>query len=546
MEHEEETKKVVDSPESTEQETQEELSPRQKELVSDLIELVDQFGKFGWGTDSEGSHYTPAESNPFKQQGLICGNCAFFSKDSNSCSIVEGQIEAEAICKFWVIENEDLGIEPVDLGDISNFEYNLEEESDKSFSASKYAGIDFSPPAGVRSAAKRGLALHEKGLSGNGLESATVLWARKYVNGTSVSPERARTGNRFYGRNARFANAPKDSPAWVSWLLWGGAAGRSWFARLVKQMNAADKKSSASLKGGLRLAESSVIDHPFIKEIEVVLTDFEPNANSEGIQKSEIENVIRTSKFTPIKISAASNSFGGHTGAKPVGAIVEAFADTYQGRDVIKGRAFIWKDEYPAVYDLLKSRADVSEFIGTSWEVYYTSAEEINGVRWLKDITFAGTCIVDNPAYGDRTPLLSVAEEKEKMDEYKSQIDELTLSLSQKENELNELRTKIKEYEEAEQRAQAEARKNEVVKKLSAIFSESEISSKLDFYLSLEDGILSKIVEDFQKSVPAKNKQESAASAVNPVIPEPRGDYNKPLTPKEIAEQLKKFKKEDN
>jgi hypothetical protein len=311
-------------------------------------------------------------------------------------------------------------------------------------------------------------------------------------------------------------------------------------------MDAADKKSSASLKGGLRLAEVSNIDHPFIKEIEVVLTDFEPNANSEGIKKSEINNVIRTSRFTPIKIASSSAGFGGHAGAKPVGAIVEAFADTYQGRDVIKGRAFIWKDEYPAVYDLLKSRAEESEFIGTSWEVYYTSAEEIDGIRWLNDITFAGTCIVDNPAYGDRTPLLSVAEEKEKMEEYKQQLDELTMSLSKKEEELNELRIQIKTYEEAEQRAKAEARKNEVTRKLSAIFSESEISEKLDFYLSLEDSILSKIVEDFQKSVPAKPKQEASASANNSVIPEPRGDYNKPMTPREIAEQLKKFKKEDN
>jgi len=521
------------------------LTPRQQYLVEEILSIVDDFGKFGKGIDSEGAHYAPASLNPFKAQGIVCANCVFYAEDSKSCSVVEGILEDEAVCKFWVIENEDLQIP--DLPDIEESN-EIEEDATNSrtYSAAKYANINFSPPAGTRSAAKRGLVLHEEGLSGSGLEPATVAWARKYVSGESVSPERARMGNRFFGRNARFANAPKDSPAWVSWLLWGGASGRSWFARLVRQMDAADKKSSASLKGGLRLAEVSNIDHPFIKEIEVVLTDFEPNANSEGITKAEIDNVIRTSRFTPIKIASSSTGFGGHTGAKPVGAIVEAFVDTYQGRDVIKGRAFIWKDEYPAVYDLLKSRADVDEFIGTSWEVYYTSAEEVDGVRWLKDITFAGTCIVDNPAYGDRTPLLSVAEEKEKMEDYKQQIDEMTLSLSLKETEIDGLRTQIKTYEEAERHAQAEARKNEVIKKLSAVFSESEVSEKLNFYLALEDGILSKIVEDFQKNVPTKAKQEASASVSNPVIPEPRGDYNKPLTPRDIAEQLKKFKKEDN
>jgi len=522
--------------------TAEYLSPRQEDLVEELIQITDEYGKFGWGTDSEGSHYTPAELNPFKAEGLVCFNCAFFAKDSNSCAVVEGIIEPDAICKFWVIENEDLNIPDfIPVPDSNNKE---EEDPSESYSAGRYANINFSPPAGVRSAAKRGIALHEKGLSGDGLEPATVAWARKYVSGDSVSPERARMGNRFYGRNARFANAPKDSPAWVSWLLWGGASGRGWFARLVKQMNVADKKSSASVKGGLRLARSSDINHPFIKEIEVVLTDFEPNANSEGISRAEIDNVIRTSKLTPIKISVSESGYGGHTGAHPVGAITEAYVDTYQGRDVIMGRAFIWKDQYPAVYELLKARADENEFIGTSWEVYYSSAEEVEGIRWLKDVVFAGTCIVDNPAYGNRTPLLSVAEEKEKMEELKKQIEELTASLAEKEREADDLRTKIQAYEEADQHAKAEARKNEVIKKLSTIFSESEISEKLNFYLALEDDVLSKIVEDFQKSVPVKTKQDSSASAHNLVVPEPSGDYSRPLTTRDIADQLKKLKKD--
>ena len=42
------------------------LSDRQQDLITDLIELTDKFGKFGPGIDSEGSHYTPAENNPFK------------------------------------------------------------------------------------------------------------------------------------------------------------------------------------------------------------------------------------------------------------------------------------------------------------------------------------------------------------------------------------------------------------------------------------------------------------------------------------------------
>lgn len=527
---------------TSEQEEPEYLSPRQEDLVEDLLEIVKEYGQFGWGIDSEGSHYTPADLNPFKAEGLVCANCAFFAKDSGSCSIVSGQIEAEAICKFWVIENEDLGLpdfeQPFDPKELEE-----EEEESESSAAGKYGGINFSPPAGVKSAARRGLALHEKGLSGNGLESATVLWARKYTKGQAVSPSRARMGNRFFGRNSRFAKAPKDSPAWVSWLLWGGAAGRAWFARLVRQMDAADKKSSASMKGGFRLAETVNTNNPFIKEIEVVLTDFEPNNNGEGIPKSEIENIIRTSKHTPIKIAASTSSYGGHTGAHPVGSIVEAYADTHEGRDVIKARAFIWKDEYPAIYDLLKSQASEGKFIGTSWEIYYSSADEVEGVRWLKDVVFAGTCIVDNPAYGARTPMLSVAEQKEKeqMEELQREIEQLKAALTSKEAVENELRTKVQEYEEAEQRAKAEARRNEVKSKIAAFFSESELADKVEFYLSFEDSVLEKLIADLQKTQPAKSSSETQKA---PVVPEPTGSSTNLSDPRVLAAALKQSLKE--
>lgn len=100
-----------------------------------------------------------------------------------------------------------------------------------------YDGINFAPPAGVRSALRRGLALHEQGLSGDGIQPDTVAWARRLAAGDSVSPDKARKMARFFGRNRRFARAPKDSPAWVSWLLWGGAAGDSWSRKLVRQMD---------------------------------------------------------------------------------------------------------------------------------------------------------------------------------------------------------------------------------------------------------------------------------------------------------------------
>ena len=106
---------------------------------------------------------------------------------------------------------------------------------------SRYDHIDFSPPQGVRDACLRGVALHEGGVTGEGIEPETVEWARKLARGVAITPSKARKMARFFGRNQRFAAEPKDSPAWASWQLWGGHAGDAWSEKLVTQMDAADE-----------------------------------------------------------------------------------------------------------------------------------------------------------------------------------------------------------------------------------------------------------------------------------------------------------------
>jgi len=534
-----ETTEPMDSEESPE------LSSRQLTLVYDLISVVEAFGQFGRGIDSEGSHYTPAEANPFKSTGLICRNCAFFSEDSGACAIVSGNIEPEAICKFWVIENEDLGIESED----SENEQQLTE-------AASYKGINFSPPLGVRAAAKRGLALHEKGLSGDGLESATVLWASKYVRGEKVSPERARMGNRFFGRNSRFQDAPKDSPAWVSWLLWGGSAGKSWFAKLVNQMDSdSDNKNKstsenkenmtntnspehtiASMRGKLTLAQDSA--NPLLKSVELILTDFEANANNEGIPLSEAENIIRTAKFTPLKIAMSEDSYAGHKGAIPIGPITDVWQDTFDGKPVIKARAMIWGDEFKDVYSVLKSQAAERDYVGTSWEVYYQDVAKDGGINWLQNVTFAGTCIVDTPAYGERTKLLSVAETRLK--ELEVTLQELQTKLTEQDVLINELKNENTNLQtQAEADAKAKRQSVLVTKLLNAGFSSNKIAENLEFYLTLDEAVFDKIITDF-----VQNRSESSDKTPrNPVIPEFLNGNKAYNDPKVLANELKNFLK---
>ena len=114
-----------------------------------------------------------------------------------------------------------------------------------------YDLINFTSPAGVRSACARGIKLREEGHGGDGLQPETVAWARRLANGEDVSPEKTRKMNAWFARHGaspeenRARREDKTSPAWVAWLLWGGNAGRSWSAKLVRQMDARDKAMRA-------------------------------------------------------------------------------------------------------------------------------------------------------------------------------------------------------------------------------------------------------------------------------------------------------------
>lgn len=79
------------------------LNDRQKKQAEDLSELVLEYGMFDQTTGQNGAHYAPADANPFKADGLRCGNCIFFNEANQQCQIVEGRIETDAVCKLWVI-----------------------------------------------------------------------------------------------------------------------------------------------------------------------------------------------------------------------------------------------------------------------------------------------------------------------------------------------------------------------------------------------------------------------------------------------------------
>jgi hypothetical protein len=78
------------------------LNDRQKMMHEHYEHVVEEYGKFNKSAKADGAHYASAAANPFKNEGMICGNCVYFI-GGGGCEIVSGSIESDAICKLWII-----------------------------------------------------------------------------------------------------------------------------------------------------------------------------------------------------------------------------------------------------------------------------------------------------------------------------------------------------------------------------------------------------------------------------------------------------------
>jgi len=114
----------------------------------------------------------------------------------------------------------------------------------------KYDHINFTPPAGVRSEAAKGLAWRDE--YGRGGTAVGVARARDLSNGTNISPDTAKRMNSYFARH----EVDKQGEGWspgedgfpsagrIAWALWGGDAGQAWASKLTKQIEAADNRSA--------------------------------------------------------------------------------------------------------------------------------------------------------------------------------------------------------------------------------------------------------------------------------------------------------------
>lgn len=100
----------------------------------------------------------------------------------------------------------------------------------------------FTPPAEVRSNAKRGLELRQK--YNRGGTEIGVARARDLSNGASLSLDTIKRMNSYFARHEvdkKGEGWGKDSAGYIAWLLWGGDAGWSWAKSILKDQEKKDK-----------------------------------------------------------------------------------------------------------------------------------------------------------------------------------------------------------------------------------------------------------------------------------------------------------------
>jgi hypothetical protein len=84
-----------------------ELNTRQRMIVSALVEVTHEAGKFDTSAGANGAHYIPAEQNVFIAKGIYCQHCYFYQPDYQ-CAIVDAIIDPMAVCKLWVIPQSEI------------------------------------------------------------------------------------------------------------------------------------------------------------------------------------------------------------------------------------------------------------------------------------------------------------------------------------------------------------------------------------------------------------------------------------------------------
>jgi hypothetical protein len=159
----------------------------------------------------------------------------------------------------------------------------------------------------------------------------------------------------------------------------------------------------------------SEFEHPFLTKVKFIFSDNLPNVNKQGIEAEDFDSIAESSIGMPLKMRYTHAGAGGHEFSIPIGHIVSMVKETVSEDGAVAqlvGRGVLYKEEYPDEVDYLKTTFEHGHAPGVSWELAYHDSVSKAGTEWLKGVVTKAAAFVRDPAYGNRTGLLAVAQEQ--------------------------------------------------------------------------------------------------------------------------------------
>lgn len=96
------------------------LNPRQRMMYEKFEWIAETLGPWDGGVGGDGAHYIPSSDNVFADKGMKCANCVFF-EGGGGCEILDMAVEPEAVCKLWIIPEDQVKASLKSLSKDSSF-----------------------------------------------------------------------------------------------------------------------------------------------------------------------------------------------------------------------------------------------------------------------------------------------------------------------------------------------------------------------------------------------------------------------------------------
>jgi HK97 family phage prohead protease len=138
--------------------------------------------------------------------------------------------------------------------------------------------VSLKPTAGMAAACRRGLKLYEEGRGGDGLVPATISWARKIAARENLTEEKVIKMRAWHARHKvdkkpGWDKAGEESPGFVAFLLWAGAAGRRWSEAKVAQMSS-EKREMEGVEDDTQYGTLSPANLAYAEAVESIAEEY--------------------------------------------------------------------------------------------------------------------------------------------------------------------------------------------------------------------------------------------------------------------------------